>query len=158
MSTSPKGAKVPAFKLCHGGAPSSWHQVNGLPGLFHPEIPVPVGGDGDLLTLEAAEEFIAAHAAEVEKARAAWDEFEAERVEDGLRDAPIPFEEPPCPVELVRVTEKQADDAREELQVALGASRKAVRAARRRAKGDNDGALLEQAKDEQAAVSGSKEG
>lgn len=157
MSTPAKG-KVPALRLCHGGAPASWHQVTGLPGLFHPDIPAPVGGEGDLLTLEAAEEFIAAHAAEVEKARAAWDEFEAERVEDGLRDQPIPFEEPPCPVELVRITDKQADDAREELQVALGASRKAVRAARRRAKGDKDGALLEQAKDEQAAVSGSKEG
>lgn len=45
--------------LTLGGAPETWHTVEGLPGYFHPKIPVPVGEPG-FAPLEAAE---AAHKA-----------------------------------------------------------------------------------------------
>lgn len=34
--------------LTLGGAPDTWHSVTGLPGWFHPSIPVPVGDDGQI--------------------------------------------------------------------------------------------------------------
>lgn len=37
-------AKVPALVLTQGGAPESWHVIDGV-GYVHPTIPSPVGGD-----------------------------------------------------------------------------------------------------------------
>jgi hypothetical protein len=47
-------SKVPALRLTLGGAPNTWHTVDGLPGHFHPQIPAPVGGPGEC-PLEAAQ-------------------------------------------------------------------------------------------------------
>lgn len=41
--------------LTLGGAPNTPHTVEGLPGYYRPDIPTPVGGDGEL-SLEAARE------------------------------------------------------------------------------------------------------
>lgn len=154
MSTSQKGAKVPALKLHAVGAPpAEWHIVEGL-GLFHPEIPHPVGGEGDAITLARAEAFIAAHAEQAAKAREAWVAFEAAAVAAGDRQEPLTFAEPPCPVELVRITPAQADRAREQVAQARGRS---ARAARERAS-DAEGAEIEQVKDEVAALDGGAEG
>lgn len=50
MSTAaPKG-----LLLTLGGAPSEPHTVPGVPGLFHPDRPVPVGNPGDAVSLERA--------------------------------------------------------------------------------------------------------
>ena len=43
------------LRLTLGGAPNTPHLVPGLPGYFRPDVPTPVGGDGEL-TLEAARE------------------------------------------------------------------------------------------------------
>ena len=48
-TTKPKG-----LVLTLGGAPSEPHTVPGVPGQFHPDRPVPVGGKGDLISLERA--------------------------------------------------------------------------------------------------------
>lgn len=40
------GKKVPALVLTLGGAPAEWHVIHGV-GHVHPEIPSPVGGDGE---------------------------------------------------------------------------------------------------------------
>lgn len=40
--------------LTLGGAPETWHTVEGFPGYFHPRIPVPVGEPG-FTPLEAAQ-------------------------------------------------------------------------------------------------------
>jgi hypothetical protein len=42
-----KAAKVPALKLTLGGAPATWHSVDGLLGFYHPDIPTPLGGPGE---------------------------------------------------------------------------------------------------------------
>jgi hypothetical protein len=39
-----KAAKVPALKLTLGGAPATWHSVDGLHRLLPPRHPHPVGG------------------------------------------------------------------------------------------------------------------
>lgn len=44
MATATKPAKVPALKLTLGGAPATWHVIDGV-GHVHPEIPSPVGGE-----------------------------------------------------------------------------------------------------------------
>lgn len=41
-----KPQKVPALKLTLGGAPTEWHVIRGV-GYVHPEIPSPVGGEGE---------------------------------------------------------------------------------------------------------------
>lgn len=48
--TTPKG-----LRLTLPGAPDTPHVVSGVPGLYRPSRPTPVGGDTDPLTLEAAE-------------------------------------------------------------------------------------------------------
>lgn len=35
-----------ALVLTLGNAPNTWHTVEGLPGYFHPQFPVPVGAPG----------------------------------------------------------------------------------------------------------------
>lgn len=44
--------KVKALRLTLGGAPNEWHVIAGI-GFVHPEIPSPVGGDGEV-SVEAA--------------------------------------------------------------------------------------------------------
>jgi hypothetical protein len=56
--------KVPALLLTLGGAPSTWHALQGLPGFYHPDIPSPVGGPGEA-PLEAAQELARAPGAPV---------------------------------------------------------------------------------------------
>lgn len=48
-------AKRYGLRLTLGGAPNTPHVVPGLPGYYRPDIPTPVGGDGEL-SLEAARE------------------------------------------------------------------------------------------------------
>ena len=48
-------AKRYGLLLTLGGAPNTPHTVQGLPGYYRPDIPTPVGGDGEL-SLEAARE------------------------------------------------------------------------------------------------------
>jgi hypothetical protein len=43
-----------ALILTLGGAPETWHNVDGLPGLYHPSIPAPLP---DGLTVEQAKDF-----------------------------------------------------------------------------------------------------
>jgi hypothetical protein len=43
--------KVPCLRLSLGGAPATWHTVDGLSGLFHPDIPVPVPEGADAMAL-----------------------------------------------------------------------------------------------------------
>lgn len=47
--------KVPALRLTLGNAPHTWHCVQDLPGFYHPDFAVPVGGPGEA-PLEAAKE------------------------------------------------------------------------------------------------------
>lgn len=104
-----KGVK--ALRLTLGGAPDTWHTVVGLPGWFHTQIPVPVGGPGDP-PLELAES-------------AAKD--------DG------------CPVVLVHISDKDADEARQAVRDLAAHAAVAVRTAAR------DG-VDEQVQAEHAAV------
>lgn len=36
------------LRLTLGGAPNTFHTIPGLPGHYHPSIPQPVGGEGEL--------------------------------------------------------------------------------------------------------------
>lgn len=100
MSGSKKAApKVPALKLSLGGAPSTWHSVDGLPGFYHPDHPTPVGGPGEA-PLELAREYSA---------------------NDG------------APVELVEITERQAETARELVADATRAATNSLRDQRQHA-------------------------
>jgi hypothetical protein len=51
---SSNSGKVPALKLTLGGAPLEWHTI-GSDAYVHPEIPSPVGGEGEC-SLERARE------------------------------------------------------------------------------------------------------
>ena len=53
----PKAEKVPALKLTLGGAPETWHIVEGG-GYVHPRVPSPVAGPGEP-SLAAAEKLSA---------------------------------------------------------------------------------------------------
>lgn len=55
--------KVPALLLTQGGAPLEWHVIHGV-GYVHPEIPSPVGGDGEP-SLEVAKKLADAEGCEV---------------------------------------------------------------------------------------------
>lgn len=52
-SKKPGGKAAPALILTLGGAPASPHTVTGLPGLFRPDRPVPVGGPGEATLAQA---------------------------------------------------------------------------------------------------------
>lgn len=60
---TPKRQK--ALRLTLGGAPESWHTVAGLSGHFHPSIPTPVGGPGEV-PVDVAEEYAKQDGAPVE--------------------------------------------------------------------------------------------
>lgn len=48
--------KTKALKFTHPGAPQDFCEVVGVPALFHPQYPTPVGGDGEI-PLEIAKLF-----------------------------------------------------------------------------------------------------
>lgn len=140
-----KQGKQPALKLNLPGAGEVWHVVVGLPGLYHPSIAVP---------RDDAKEIVDRLKKQAAEARKAWGEFEAAQEKDGKRPAgPFPFVEPPCPVELVELSEAEAEKGREAHAEALAASRNAVRRARR---GSREEQVL--AESEAAAISGAGNG
>lgn len=53
MTEKKRRAKVPALILTLGGAPASPHTVDGLPGMYRPDRPVPVGGPGEATPAQA---------------------------------------------------------------------------------------------------------
>ena len=146
-------AKKPekGLRLTLGHAPASPHIVPGLRGFFSPDEPTPLGGDGEL-SVDDAKAYIAAHADRVAEARKAWDEFEAEKEANGERpNGRIEFAAPPCPVELVDLTDAQARKAREtQADLALLSRR-----LRRQLRGNKlDGAEAVLAHHEKAAAGG----
>jgi hypothetical protein len=46
-------AEAYGLRLTLGGAPDEPHAVEGVPGLFRPSVPTPVGGEGELSLEEA---------------------------------------------------------------------------------------------------------
>ncbi len=114
-NTTPKG-----LRLTLPGAPDTPHVVPGIPGLYRPGTPTPVGGDGDPVNTERATELDA--------------------------DAGVPLE-------LVDMTEMEAEAAREELAGHVDESRAALAYARRHAR--QTGTTPEEAEritDESAAI------
>lgn len=55
MATKHKAGRARGLRLTLGGAPLSPQVVAGVPGLFRPDIPTPVGTADSPLTLEEAE-------------------------------------------------------------------------------------------------------
>lgn len=53
------------LRLTLPGAPNTPHTLSGLPGHYRPDIPTPVGGDGEI-TLELAQQFADDEGAPVE--------------------------------------------------------------------------------------------
>ncbi len=142
-----KQGKVPALVLALPGAPAGWHTVAGLAGLAHPDVPVPHLG---------AEEFVKAHDERVEAARKAWDDHEKkmEAADPPLRvHGRLPFPEPPCPVKVVHVTEKQAQEGTE----AHDAARKDALGGLRSARRSHDNVESTLAHNETAALAGNGE-
>lgn len=134
--------KIAALVLNLPQAPAVWHTVEGVAGLVHPDIPVPHQG---------AEAYLDAHAEQLKRARKEWDALEAKMEKDGWRmNGKQPFVEPDCPVELVWVTEKQAQEGADAHEAARHESIAKLRAARR--SGDDVERTL--AHNEAAALSG----
>lgn len=144
MSDSAKAGKVPAVLLAVPGASIGWHFVDGVRGLFHPEVPVPS---------VLGEEFVKAHKSQVADAHKAWDEFEVGEVERGFRqNGVLPFPEPPCPLKVVQVSETKAEDGLELAAAARGRAVKTLRETRRATPGD-----VSLAHDEKDAIAGGEE-
>lgn len=143
--------KAPAARLVQGGAPETWHTVNGLPGHYHPTLPTPLDQPG-LVTSEQLQAFIAAHAERVETARAGWEAFRQERLEQGHPDIGE-FDAPACPVELVEINPSQVDNAAAAAREQLAAGTRAVRAARRN--GEQDDLIVQSETD--AVTAGTQE-
>jgi hypothetical protein len=129
-----KTKAVPAARLALAGAPECWHAVVGLPGHFHPTIPVPLDQHG-LVTSEQLHAFLTAHAENVAAAAAGWETFRREQIAKGHGDIGD-FQTPEPPVELVdldhALVEEHAAAAREQ----RAASARAAAAARRNGDGD----------------------
>lgn len=116
MSQSKQGAQVPALKLTLGHAPCEWHVIAGV-GYVHPEIPSPVGGEGE---------------PSLEKAHA--------------------LAESPTRVELVEITEAEAEKARALRDQARGRTVAAARDIQKRGRAHRG--EIEKAKTEVAAAAG----
>lgn len=149
-------AKRYGLLLNLGGAPNAPHTIPGWPGLFRPDVPTPVGGAGDRLTLEEAKERLAEWEAGVDKAEAEWNDFERECVEDPshVRNEPQPFERPEPPLILVEIKDVKAAEAVRDQDLAatkgaIAEARKSTRSKRRPPAGD-----VEQIEDAAEAVAG----
>lgn len=125
---------VSALRLVLGGAPANWHTLSavatedgaevGLAGHYHPDKPTPLGYPG-LPSLDDAKRYIAEHKKMVDRARKGWAAYRQERLDGALSDIGE-FVEPPCPVELVKVSEAEAEKTRAELAELHGAALKAA--------------------------------
>lgn len=131
------------------GIPTGWHLVEGFPGLWHTEIAVPC---------ERAAELIAAHGSRQAEAREAWDEFEAQQEADGKRQhGREPFPASPCPLKLVRLSEREAEAALDAYAEARGVAHAALREERKAARaGDEEAAAY--VHNEEEALAGAEEG
>jgi len=67
-----------ALRLTLGNAPATWHMVADLPGLYHPELPTPVG---EFISKGAADAAHADSGVPVEFVKADAQELEATAVE-----------------------------------------------------------------------------
>lgn len=128
-----------------GGAPNVPHTVAGWPGLYRPDVPTPVGGGDDVLTLEEAKQRLADWAASVKAAQATWEADEKARAEDlnHVRVTPQPFERPEPPLVLVEIDDvEEAEGVRDQdLAIARNAvveARHEARTKRRRPAGDDE--------------------
>jgi hypothetical protein len=120
-------SRTKGLRLTLGGAPNTPHRITGFPGLYRANSPTPVGGDGDVLSVEDAKRLIADHDARERARKEEWEKFEAEREARGERpDGPHPFELQPCPVELVDVKASEVDEARETARRDLHEARHAL--------------------------------
>lgn len=127
--------KVKGLRLTVGGAPLTPHVVPGLPGFYYPHKATPVGGDGE---------------ATLEQAKRAADGFPDGDASAAVRKRAAEN----AAVELVDMTEKEANDAREALSEVRKAARKGLLERRRDAEGAEAGLV----RDHAAALSGQKEG
>ena len=75
-TTTPKG-----LRLTLPGAPDTPHVVPGIPGLYRPGRPTPVGGDTDPVTLDRAQELHAAEGVPLELVDMTAAEADAARAE-----------------------------------------------------------------------------
>jgi hypothetical protein len=126
--------KVKAARLVLGGAPESWHAVVGLPGHFHPTIPVPLDQPG-IVPSAILEAFLAAHTEKVTAAAVAWDELRTQQLADGKSDIGE-FAPPSAPVEIVELDAALVDEHAHAAREQRAASARAAAAARRN--GDAD--------------------
>lgn len=143
---SEKKGKVPALVCAVGGAPLGWHTVDGV-GLVHPEIPVPHHN---------AEQFVKAFEDRNGELKKAWDrhEKEMEQAEPPLRvHGRLPFVPPPCPVQLVHITQAEADKGLEAHEQARQEALGNLRASRR----SSDDVERTLAHNETAALAGGEE-
>lgn len=77
-----KAERRMGLRLTQGGAPASAHVVSGVPGLYRPDVPTPVGGEGELSLEEAkaldADESIPLELVPVEDEAAALEQVAAD--------------------------------------------------------------------------------
>jgi hypothetical protein len=140
-----KQNKVACLTLDLPGAPEGWHTVDGLKGLVHPSIPVPHRN---------AAGFVEAHKQRVPQLRKEHDQLEERMEQMGWRrNWKREFIEPPCPVKVVHLTEKQALDGQAKHAAAVKDAGPQIRQALRAA--DNVEATL--AHNEAVALSGEEE-
>jgi hypothetical protein len=126
--------KVKAARLVLGGAPESWHAVVGLPGHFHPTIPVPLDQPG-IVPSAILDAFLTAHAEKVTAAAVAWDELRAQQLADGKADIGE-FAPPVAPVEIVELDAALAGEHAQAAREQRAQSARAAAAARRNGEGE----------------------
>jgi hypothetical protein len=138
-------SKVACLLLDLPGAPEGWHTVDGLPGLVHPSIPVPHTN---------AAGYVKAHTERIPQLRKEHDALEREmEKQEWRRNGKRLFVEPPCPVKVVYVTEKEAQDGAD----AHAEARKESMGLLRQALRSQDDVESTLAHNEAAALSGEKE-
>lgn len=111
-----KQGKVPALVYNVPGAAKQWHWVqwDDSGAAYHPDFPI---------ARPNAEKYVKAHQARIAQAKKDWDRFEADMEKKGHRQhGREPWPDPPLPVKLVWVTEKEAQEGLEAYKASIAAA------------------------------------